>query len=85
MPRKPSPFLVGDCWYSDAGGKRTLRARGRKNRKQAEEALAELLARRNRAERRPPGSVMVGAGLVGLQQGLLDYVRGIDLAAQLLA
>jgi integrase len=51
MPRKPRPFLVGDNWCTDAGGKRTVLARGRQNEKQALAALDALLERREEAAR----------------------------------
>src|SRR5262249_4147377 len=45
MPRHPKPFFHRGWWVTDVGGQRTKLAFGRENRKQAEQAFHELLAK----------------------------------------
>lgn len=48
MPRKPKPFSVGNNWYTDMGGRRTLLARGIENFAKARTKLDELLEARKK-------------------------------------
>jgi integrase len=45
MPRQPKPFFHRGWWVTDVGGTRTKLAQGRENRKQAEQAFHEMLAK----------------------------------------
>ena len=42
MPRRAKPFLIGNNWYSDIGGKRTLVAKCKKSEKKAQQALVGI-------------------------------------------
>jgi integrase len=43
MSRRAKPFFHRGSWWTNAGGQRTRLAKGRQNRKQAEDALIDLL------------------------------------------
>jgi integrase len=45
MPRQPKPFFHRGWWVTDVGGTRTKLAQGHENRKQAEQAFHEMLAK----------------------------------------
>ncbi len=45
MPRQAKPFFHRGWWVPDVGSKRTKLARGRENRKQAEQGFHEMLAK----------------------------------------
>jgi integrase len=71
MPRQPKPFFHRGWWVTDAGGQRTKLARGIENRKQAEQAFHEMLAKAGYA---PGGKTAPQLAVWELCEQFLDWV-----------
>lgn len=72
MPRQPKPFFHRGWWVTDVGGQRTKLAHGRENRKQAEQAFYELLAKASYA---PEGKTTPQLAVWELCEKFLEWVE----------
>ncbi len=72
MPRQPKPFFHRGWWVTDVGGQRTKLAEGKPNRKEAVQALRELLANSAYA---PQGKTTPQLAVWELCEKFLDWVE----------
>jgi hypothetical protein len=72
MPRQAKPFFHLGWWVTDVGGNRTKLAHGRENRKQAEQAFHEMLAKVSYA---PEGKTIPQLAVWELCERFLGWVE----------
>src|SRR5262245_6475321 len=72
MPRRAKPFFHRGWWVTDVGGQRTKLAQGRENRKQAEQAFHEMLAK---ASYSPEAKTVQQVAVWELCEQFLDWVQ----------